>query len=177
MTQSGQAEAMVDRIMAIDWMDESRSDRHSNSRSWLMVEYLRRSSLWVQEFDGDDAWPFFDVAARVDPSVRADAELVDRLDDFTSDYVGGFLRPKMLRAMVHWAALDDSGDPRVIRHLPDPFEPLIVMFERGPGLVVENGFVDFSDMRVAIKTWRDHISAEPAVAMDFRSLDALDSGQ
>ena len=45
-----------------------------------MREYLRRMAWWVQEFQCEE-WPFPDLAAYVDPAVRADPALVAELEE------------------------------------------------------------------------------------------------
>ncbi|MGW2255974.1 hypothetical protein ACWCXH_38400 [Kitasatospora sp. NPDC001660] len=59
--------------------------------------------------------------------------------------------------------------------LPDPYEPLLLMLERGGwcGLVIENRVADFAIVRVPLGTWHDHLSTEPVVSLDRATLDAL----
>ncbi|MEV5592891.1 hypothetical protein [Streptomyces sp. NPDC052496] len=179
------ATAMVDRLLAIDWRDEEAEFEHSASRARLLREYLRRTALWVQELQkGDDRpffdvsqsdrWPFFDLAKRVDPSVRADEGLSQRLDDFIDEHVPGALAARLCRAALNWASISRDSLGK-LPELPDPFEPLVVLFERGGGFWVENGFVDFVAYRVRLATWQEHLAAAPLTSLDPASLDALDA--
>jgi hypothetical protein len=65
---------------------------------------------------------------------------------------------------LHWAALTAAPDV-VLPDLPDPFEPLVWMFERGGGFVLESGFIDVGLASVRWQTWRDHLREEPIVAL------------
>ena len=60
-------------------------------------------------------------------------------------------------------------------HLEDPYESLLLMFERGGGFT-EPGFIDLGGSSVLQKTWRDHCAAQPVISLDVATLDALDQG-
>ncbi|MCF3180791.1 hypothetical protein IPZ70_12735 [Streptomyces polychromogenes] len=178
------ANAVVGRITAIDWRAVGESFEHGTSCARLMREYLRRAALWVQKlqkvhpgpfFDvsQSDRRPFFDIAKYVDPSVHADDELVEELDGFLSEYSSSLLTGRICRAALNWASLTDEslagfGD------LPDPFEPLLLVFERGGAFWIENGFIDFVASRVRPATWEDHLATEPMASLDGAVLDAID---
>ncbi|UGY93034.1 hypothetical protein [Streptomyces gobiensis] len=174
MTRQGSANAMVERLVAIDWTDWDTADDHAVSRSMLLREYLRRAALWVQELGGTDEWPFFDIAERIDPSVPSDQELIDRLEKFTSENVPGLTTRKMCRAAVNWAALQEVAHPR-LGELDDPYEPLVMLYARGGGFTVENGVADFLFVPVPLGTWQEHVAEKPVVALDPAMLDALDA--
>jgi hypothetical protein len=59
--------------------------------------------------------------------------------------------------------------------LEDPFEPLILMYERGGGFATENGFVDVDMAGIPLRSWRDHLSSQPIVELDAATLDRLDA--
>ncbi len=80
---SDPVEAVVDRLLAVDWDGEYGQRR---SQVALMREYLRRSALWSKHLDAGP-WPFFDIAAAVDPDVRADQAAVDRLEEGLPDWL------------------------------------------------------------------------------------------
>ncbi len=164
---------MVDRLTAINWTDYATGDKHEASRTLLMREFLRRTALWVNFLGGTERWPFFDVAERIDPSVRADPGLIKRLKDFTEENIPEFIARRMCRAAVHWAELQDCTQAR-LPDLPDPYEPLVVLYERGGVFFVENGVADFASRRVPLRTWRAHLSRAPIVQVDPLVLDAAD---
>ncbi|MFF1559957.1 hypothetical protein [Streptomyces sp. NPDC058279] len=172
-------------MVAIDWRAAGYDFEHGASRARLMREYLRRAALWVAELRKDgprpffgagdpDHWPFFDIAARVDPRVRAEEAIAARLDAFLSEHASGFLVGTVCRAALHWASLSDESLARY-PHLPDPFEPLVLLLERGGGFSIENGFIDFVAHRVRLTRWEDHVTAPPIAFLTRDALDALDA--
>jgi hypothetical protein len=160
------------RLLAVDWdPDFMVSLGHARSRARLMSEYLRRAAWWVNELDGTSNWPFFDIAGRWAPAVHASPELAEQLDTLicnSPDWQGG-----ACRAALRWAAMLDAGIP-LPPGLEDPFEPLLLMFERGGGFTGCGGFIDLGGSSVLQRTWRDHLSTEPVASLNVATLDALD---
>jgi hypothetical protein len=165
---------MVNRLTAINWTDYATGDKNAASRTLLMREFLRRAALWVDFLGGTERWPFFDMAERVDPSVRADRSLIERLDEFADENIPEFIARRMCRATVHWAELQESTQVR-LPDLPNPYEPLVVLYERGGVFFVENGVADFELRRVPLRTWQANLAPEPIVEINTAVLDALDS--
>jgi hypothetical protein len=130
MTNSNSAvEQAIERIKAIDWRQGNDSSRRV-SHVKLFVEYIRRAALWFKALDLDykgSGWPTFDIAAQIDPSIEDDSKdeaLMKRL------CVGSFYAEISCLQYVHWSMIQDR--PEVIRfNLPAPYEPVIMMFERG----------------------------------------------
>ncbi|MCX4677092.1 hypothetical protein OG413_17595 [Streptomyces sp. NBC_01433] len=181
------ATSLVERISAIDWQAGECDFTHGASRSRLMREYLHRAALWVQEFQKhadrsifdvshSERWPFFDMARSVDPSARPDPDTTARLDAFLFDQASGPLVGKICHAALNWTSLSTASLSKY-PNLPAPFEPLIVLFERGGAFWVENGFTDFITHRVRLTTREDHIDSEPLSSLDNENLDSLDEDQ
>lgn len=76
-------------------------------------------------------------------------------------------------AAVRWATLLDTPGTD-LPALDDPFEPLIMLYERGGGFVPENGFIELSLASVRIGSRQDHLSADPIVPLDRAVLGSLD---
>ncbi|WP_220270057.1 hypothetical protein, partial [Marinitenerispora sediminis] len=117
---------LADRILAFDL---STGGRQRKSPVVLMREYLRRRAWWAREVEGA-GWPFGDLAAAIDPAVRADPELVHRVRESFPYWVFGMVLDTCEWAL-HFRALQESGAS--LPDLPDPFEPLLLMYERGDG--------------------------------------------
>jgi hypothetical protein len=166
---------MVARLTAIDWTDYATGDKNAASRTLLMREYLRRAALWVEYLGGSERWPFLDIAERVTPAIRADPELLEHLDKFTEENVPEYIARRMCRAAVQWAQLRESSGLQ-LPDLPDPYEPLVVLYERGGVFFVENGVADFELRRVPLRTWQANLASEPIVEIDPAVLDAVDEG-
>ena len=59
--------------------------------------------------------------------------------------------------------------------LPHPYEPLILLYERGGIFYSEHGFFCFEDAAVPRGTWKEHYKSESVVCqLDAEALDNLD---
>ncbi len=173
MNLESHSAATLSRLLAADWAGET-SFAHRRSRAKLMREYLRRAAWWAQELDATREWPFFDIAAHVEPEVRAPHDLADQLEKLIFTRIGWPSLRTICRAALRWAAVLDAGVPMPHR-LGDPYEPLLLMFERGGGFTTEHGFIELAGASVPRRTWRDHLTTEPVVTLDQSTLDALDA--
>ncbi|MFJ9842338.1 hypothetical protein ACIRYZ_18000 [Kitasatospora sp. NPDC101155] len=164
----------MERLVDINWVSMEGRNAHATSRAWLMVEYLRRAALWAEVLGGPPRWPYFDVAGALAPDVRVDPEVAERLEKYIEEHVDGVSAEFVCRAAVRWATLRDTPGVQ-LPDLPDPFEPLILMYERGGEVIIDDSRAfNFANIRVQINLWREHLSAEPATALDPDTLDALD---
>lgn len=170
MTVDGVAMRTAERLCAVEWGGDFR---HSRSRALLLREYLRRAALWAEALGGTDEWPFFDIAARVDPMVRADQAAVERVTRCLPAVVADI--KKTCVWAVHWAALR-AARPAELPDLDDPFDPLIVLYERGGDFTLENAFIEVDYARIRMLGWRDHLFRQPLVGLDPVSLDLADAG-
>lgn len=133
MTPSQQrVEATFQRVMCLRWVasvTQSHSARHKHgfeAGAKLFQEYLRRMALWSIAL-GVEQWPFFDVAARVNPLIRADVSYIRQLSKslFPNTFVWA-----SAHWMLHWAAIADH--PNTVAHqLPAPYDPLLRFYEYG----------------------------------------------
>lgn len=141
-----------------------------------MREYLRRSAVQARRLGATDAWPFFDLAEYAARGTAVPADLGARLGELTS---GAARYPAVARSCwgaLHWAAAVDAE--ALPADADDPYEPLLLFFERGGGFYLEEGFIDVEGGSVVRKTWQDHADAEPLdlspAALD--EFDAADAG-
>ena len=177
MSQQSHSTATLSRLLAVDWeSDFMISLRYARSRAQLLQEYLRRVAWWAQELDATSRWPFFDIAGSLAPEVHTPPELAEQLETLIRNRVGWPSVDVSCRAALRWAAVLDAGIP-LPPQLEDPFEPLLLMFERGGGFTTEHGFIDLGGSSVLRKTWRDHLAPYPVISLDEATLDALDQPQ
>lgn len=169
------AQTTLDRLLAVDWSGEDAL-AHRRSRIKLMREYLRRSAVQARRLGVTDVWPFFDVAEYAARGTVIPVDLAALLGELTN---GPARYPAVARSCwsaLHWAAAVDAG--ALTADADDPYEPLLLFFERGGGFYLEEGFIDVEGGSVVRKTWQDHVDAEPldlsAAALD--ELDAVDAG-
>ncbi|MFJ8473079.1 hypothetical protein [Kitasatospora sp. NPDC094011] len=138
-----------------------------------MREYLRRSALWADAFGAEKLWPFLDIGRQIDPTVRAAPDVTADLDTFIDDTIGRRTLEETCRGAVHWPAFH-RGTSLALPDLPEPYEPLLLMFERGGGFYVEE-MIDLNGAAVPLGKLSDHLSHTPAVSLDPATLDALDT--
>lgn len=157
------------RIHAIDWDGDLE---HTRSRVALMREFLRRSAVWTRAL-GAKGWPFYDIAEFAAPGVRAAEEVVEGVSlnpAITEQF------PTVGKSCVwalHLAAARDAGVS--LPDLPDPFAPLIRMYERGGGFSLSTtGTIDIDAAGLYRGRLPDHLGDEPKAPETEAGLDALD---
>ena len=163
---------MVDRLRhaATDFrLDVSRQPSHAA----LVREYLRSMALWADALRCEGDWPFFDVAA-VLAGERSTGRIDPDLQFAPLPELGGAFRAA-LAAAVHFAEIADRPEVRM-HGLPDPYEPLVRLFERGGTMTTEHGMIYAGTVGFSRKPFQPAIG--PAlVALDDAALDALDRQQ
>jgi hypothetical protein len=169
-------DALRGRLLAVDWefgLDESREQ--TRARIALFREFLRRSAPYAAEAAAEPAaqpvpWPFFDVAARVDPEIRAGEDVLAEVSGKVPQYPATAVRNSCLFAL-HFAALHDAG--RAPDRGRDPFAPLVYMFELGGAFGLDrSGLIQIGIATVGFDTateWLD--KAAPAHLPHFPDLD------
>jgi hypothetical protein len=165
--------ATLARLQAVDWNGSSGFE-HRRSRVRLMAEYLRRAALWAQALDATDEWPFFDIADHLAPAVHTPEDEAKDLEVLIHNHIGWPTVDQTARAILRWAALKDSEVP-LPPGMDDPYEPLLLMFDRGGAWTTEAGFIDVDGAALRQQTWLDHLTTNPAVALDQPTLNALDA--
>ncbi|MCT7954077.1 hypothetical protein [Laspinema palackyanum] len=178
MTIQTSADTAIDRILAINWEPD---DTRTNSHVALLQEYLRRAALWAEALNCTDEWPFFDVGAHIFPSVQAEKRYLERLEQHFSQvpfYVTDVIE-KTCRWFVQWEGIKHLPEVTLVdfwnRPLPHPYEPLILLYDRGGIFYSEHGFFCFEDAALPRGTWREHWQPESAVCqLDTEALDNLD---
>jgi hypothetical protein len=165
MTSDEAVQDVAERLSAVDW---TRRGDKTWSKAALLKEYFRRVARWADAYGCESPVPFFDLAACVDPGVRVDQRVVD--DVLGRVEAGGRNVARIVPYILRWAALS----PGLPQGLEDPFEPLMVLFERGGGFHIENGEVDLEWKSVRMAGWRDRAEAPALVSMAGDVLDEVD---
>ncbi|MEU4564348.1 hypothetical protein AB0F72_38700 [Actinoplanes sp. NPDC023936] len=162
---------MATRLNAVDW--ERRGDK-AWSKAALVKEYFRRAARWSAAYECDARGPFFDIAACVDPTIRADQQVVDEVVEKIALGGGGWNVKQLTPFILHWAAL--RATPGIVwsPELEDPFEPLILLFERGGAFHTENGEVNLEWKSVSMAGWRKRATDAPMPSLAPDALDQID---
>lgn len=168
MTPDQAVRAMAARLHAVNW---ERNGNRCWSKAALLREYFRRTAQWALAYDCDTRVPFFDIAACVDPAVRADPQVID---DLLDEVDGGWDVDQVIPFILHWAALRATPAIDVPAGLADPFEPLLLLFERDGGFHTENGEVNLEYLAVPMRGWRESAGNAPMLSFAPDVLDEID---
>lgn len=154
------SEAYLQRLLNISW-----TGSHADARSAvaLVRDYLRRSALCAWTLGCPELWPFFDIASQLAPEVRTPAHLVAALEQ----RLGKLSLPSRIRDTclwaLNWATLLEHRDAQPIE-LPDPFEPLITLYEQGGRFSTEHGYVDVEGAAFRLGGLGEYLAERVAVA-------------
>ncbi|MFD7630679.1 hypothetical protein ACFV7Q_32440 [Streptomyces sp. NPDC059851] len=164
---------VLERLRAVGWEDDSAAFAHAPSRALLMREYLRRSALWARACGAEGAWPFFDVAEHLGAgAAQPPPDVAAELEDLLHGLAPASLRTTC-RAAVRWAAVRDA-EQGMPADLPDPYEPLLLMYERGGGYYLEE-YVDLNGTMIRLGSVEENAAAAPFLTLAPATLDAMDA--
>jgi pSer/pThr/pTyr-binding forkhead associated (FHA) protein len=149
---------MLGRLKTIHWGKHDPRHEPSVSNVELMKEFLRRMMLWAEALNMREAWPLFDVAASVRPTVRPDVEQLKMLT--RGLYPNMFVR-MTCHWTLRWSAVKNSSEVKRL-NLPDPYEPLLQMYENGAWFSRGDTSVDIRDSTAITR----RISLDPALYQD-----------
>ncbi|GIF09776.1 hypothetical protein [Actinoplanes siamensis] len=171
MTPDEAVRGMAARLATINW--ERRGDK-TWSKVVLLKEYFRRAAQWAAAYDCDSRVPFFDIARCVDASVEVPEGVLDGLLATVEANGGGRNVTQVIPFILRWSALQAASRTQAPPYLEDPFEPLILLFERGGGFHTEHGEVDLEWKSVRMAGWRNRADDPPLPSFDPAYLDEID---
>ena len=164
-----------ERVEAIR-LDQPDRDAREGSQVALMREFLRRAALWANALDCDGDWPFFSVAdalAQRSEAVRSRLK-AHGLENFESGFKAlGFRASRIAGWFVQWRAIDNLDEVRAFG-LPEPYEPAILIFERGGNVQVENRMFQFNLASFPMGRVEAYLEKPPFTALDADSLAGQD---
>jgi hypothetical protein len=146
--------AAEERIKSISWNIEWRRDEKLDRFIEQLQDFFRRSALWRQELNyHDNYWPFWDIGLHIDSSIRADSDIIKNIDEYPINSTTS----QTCEWYLHWVALKSSRSLERFT-LPDPYEPLIQMYQNGSGSICpEHRFVDIQGVLVSIRKWTEYL--------------------
>ncbi|MBZ4319708.1 hypothetical protein [Streptomyces huiliensis] len=166
------AKSVIERLLAVEWRPVGGNDKHSRSRFELMREHLRRTALWAEHL-GADTWPYPPLARTFDHTVGIPVDVREQLVEHLEDRTFYAHTSMLCMHTVAWAYLKEQCTS--LPRLPDPYEPLLVLFERGGEFAVEVGqMARFRPWLLALQPRDEYLSQDPFVELDDATLDSLD---
>ncbi|RSS46748.1 hypothetical protein EF912_27305 [Streptomyces sp. WAC07061] len=169
------ASRMLERLRAVDWdMRWDLAFERCGSRQVLMWEYLRRAAVWANACGAEEAWPFYDVTAYVDPGFTLPPAQAAGLEELQRTVVWGELR-KTCAGAVRLAGLGERT-PEVVAGLPDLYEPLVLFYERGGSFSRDCSgvFIDLVGVMCRPGKLAGYLGSRPVAVLDEAVLDALE---
>ena len=176
MIDEAAARAAIERCRQITWQGDPR---RLSSQVALMKEFLRRAAATAEALGASQEWRWDDFT-RLLPLPRIDRQFLpgwiflDRYGE--SEYHGpglGLLEEEVAALQAHIHAISSHGgyygkhacgwylrwassknQPTVAaRGLPDPYEPLILFYERGGSFHRETNFLEMDGAKVTLSTY------------------------
>jgi hypothetical protein len=177
----------IERIKAIDWTISCYD--HEGSIVMLFLEYARRSVLWTDALGHtDEGWFMRDIPATISPEWELGEELINPGWELGQEEVDelhqhlnrcGYLIRRLLAYYIQWASIKDR--PEVTKFgLPDPYEPIIAMCERGGWYMKQDkvgcGY-ELCPPRCLVRIHNDRYYRDkpPYTELDLATLDRLDA--
>lgn len=167
---------MMQRLRAVKWdMRWDLAFERVGSRRVLMWEYMRRAAVWARACGAEGVWPFFDVTAYLDPEFELGHEQADRLQELLRGVPGEELR-RTCAGAVRLVELR-ARKPELVAGLPDPYEPIVLFYERGGSFTRDCSgvFLDLVGAMYKPGPLRGFLGSRPVSVLGDAVLDALDA--
>lgn len=171
MTNNEKFDFLFQKLLTFSY--EMNWDMNRSSRVALGREYLRRAALWTKAIQYSKGWPFIDFAKQIDPTVSIEPEQLELLYSHLRKFfvIGSITNiTNILVYALHWQKLET-----IPFDLPDPYEPVILIYERG-GLFGshDGGYVDVGGGYFPKGKPDDFYSLTPKIELTKEALDAID---
>jgi hypothetical protein len=172
-----------ERVKAIRWVWDG--DSKAGSSMLLLEEFLRRAALWAEVLGIIDlpgtGWPLIDYSTYIDSSLKIDEdnddfdELSAQAEELLVEGSPSYYAKKVCVYFVHWAMIKDRPEV-TIHNLPDPYEPLIVLYERGCNFRRDHtGVWEYHNTSgFPVRSASYHLSFDPIIELNQISLNRAD---
>ena len=150
-------EVILARIYNVKWGGEPPKIS-TDSEVLLMGEFIRRQALWGKTLGIPTTMRVpFDVAKYKEPTIRAKPETLNKLRSHLIN-VRPIIR-EIYEWALHWAALGDNDIPSLTEH-PDPYEPLLYMFDQGSTFHFDQG-INVGGATIPRGNWLSFVDKPP----------------
>ncbi len=163
-------QSALDQLLNIPWQLD---DNKVNSHVALFQEYLHRMSLWSKAINHPELWPFYDLSSYLYAPQKAKEYQIIQLKQHLTKFPLNRLVKHTCEWYLSWSFIADEMTKKY--QLPDPFAPLILMYERGGTFYTEHGFFCVSVASFPNHGWEYYLNLSPLPDLKFSTLDHLDS--
>lgn len=184
----------IERCRQIPWQQDVT---RLGSQAALMREFLRRAGVLSETLAGNTLWRWDDFTPLLPlpgidraflpgwtfldhygepqyhgPGLDLLEENVVALQNhlYKSGFYGGYYGEHACGWFLRWASVKNLPSVASL-DLPDPYEPLVLFYERGGWFQREQGYLDLNGVNVSLSTYKNR---PPLPSLDPASLDALD---
>jgi hypothetical protein len=172
-------EVLCERLLAVDWAYDARRKK---SHVELFKEYMRRQALWLDTLAMTEDFPCYDIAALINEEIRAGSDFTNALREHLTacELNSTMIITGVLESALHWAALEDLDQLADFPDLPNPYEPLVVLFERHGTFTIEEMFgryvIGYTERgpSLARGPWQRYYQMEPYIELELSVLNRLD---
>ena len=187
--------AAIVRCQNTTWQQDST---RLGSQAALMREYLRRAGGLSETLAGNDRWRWEDFTSLlplpgIDRRFLPGWTFLDHYDEpeyhgpgldlveekvaalqahlYETKFYGGNSGERTCGWFIRWASVKALPSVAALG-LPDPYEPLIVFYERGGWFRREQGYLDLNGANVTLGTYKNQ---PPLPSLDPAALDEMDT--
>jgi hypothetical protein len=172
-------EILSARLLAVEWVYDAKRKK---SHEALFKEHLRRQALWLNALAMTEDFPTYDLAALVNDKIRAGNDFTNAIRRHltTCELNSTMILTGVLESALHWAALEDLELLSDFPDLPNPYEPLVILFERHGTFTIEEMFgryvIGYTERgpSLARGPWQRYFQQEPYVELETSVLNRLD---
>ena len=126
MSSFEEPQTTLNRLLSVKWkIDREKATEHIP----LARETLRRLALWAGYLNCVKQWPNVDVALHLYPSMRASQSVIHSLRTHLQNIDIYPDVPRLLEYSLHWSVIKQK-DLSQKANLPDPYEPVILLYEQ-----------------------------------------------
>lgn len=127
----------LERVKSIQWSSDYSICK---SHNYLALEYLRRITLWQQYIQVEsETWPFFDVVQEISPKIKVPETIITSFEEYCDTATISSFAERICSWYLRWVTYIEQGSTP--SEPPPPYEPLIILYERGGTLRTEHGYL------------------------------------
>ena len=147
-------EINLQKLMSFDWKYNELMQEEYIS---YVKDFLSKSAVWSVKIKKTKEFPFFDFAKCVGEFEEIKSFYHQKLENYFDNF---YYISSQVKATCHWylewsTACDNSKIKSL--NLPDPFKPLISLYERGGHFRVENRFIWLNNLGLQIGDYSKYL--------------------
>ncbi len=167
---------MLEQILSIDW---AYNPEHEGSHVLLLQEHFRRMVINTKRLNESNIFITGDLGDALNPQARAPEEHIQHLRQHLLNRTWpAFVH--VLEYALHWAVARYTPEAHVLKDHPDPYKPILVMYERGGTFAFDHKTdtyqlsMNFDGAAIPKQPWWKWNRRQPFIRLDGNALDEAD---